>query len=93
VNLLDLNHKTGKKVFLISLYLWYDIKKNSYTLPCAGIRLATSLVIGADFIGRCKSNYRTITVMTALIQIQFLLNGKFKNFYQCLTHLLIISVV
>jgi hypothetical protein len=29
VNLLDLNHKTGKKVFLISLYLWHDIKKCS----------------------------------------------------------------
>jgi hypothetical protein len=36
-----------------------------YTSPWAGFELTTSVVIGSDFIGSCKSNYHTITTTTA----------------------------
>ena len=32
----------------------------------AGFKLTISVVIGTDFIGSCKSNYHTFTVMTDL---------------------------
>ena len=36
-----------------------------YTSPWAGFELRTSVVIGTDCIGSCKSNYHTITATTA----------------------------
>jgi hypothetical protein len=36
-----------------------------YTSHWAGFELTTSVVIGIDCIGNCKSNYHTITAMTA----------------------------
>ena len=35
-----------------------------YTLPRSRFKLTTSVVIGTDCIGSCKSNYHTITAMT-----------------------------
>jgi hypothetical protein len=36
-----------------------------YTSPGSGFELTTSVVIGTDFIGSCKSDYHTITATTA----------------------------
>jgi hypothetical protein len=36
-----------------------------YTSPWSRFELTTSVVIGTDCIGNCKSNYHTITAMTA----------------------------
>ena len=36
-----------------------------YTSPWSGFELTTSVVIGTDCIGSCKSNYHTITPTTA----------------------------
>ena len=36
-----------------------------YTSPGSGLELTTSVVIGTDFIGSCKSDYHTITATTA----------------------------
>jgi hypothetical protein len=36
-----------------------------YTSPWAGVEPTTSVVIGNDCIGSCKSNYHTITATTA----------------------------
>ena len=36
-----------------------------YTFPWAGFELTTSVVIGTDCIGSCKSNYDMITATTA----------------------------
>ena len=38
-----------------------------YTLPWSRFELTTSVVIGTDCIGSCKSNYHTITATTAPI--------------------------
>jgi len=35
-----------------------------YTSPCSRYELTTSVVIGTDCIGSCKSNYHTITATT-----------------------------
>jgi hypothetical protein len=40
-----------------------------YTLPWSTFELTTSVVIGTDCIGSCKSNYYTITTTTAPYQI------------------------
>ena len=40
-----------------------------YTSPLAGVEPTTSVVIGTDCIGSCKSNYHTITATTALISL------------------------
>jgi hypothetical protein len=37
----------------------------NYTSPWVGFKLTTLVVIGTDCIGNCKSNYHTITTMTA----------------------------
>ena len=39
-----------------------------YTSPLEGFELTTSVVIGTDCIGSCKSNYHTITATTALLE-------------------------
>jgi len=36
-----------------------------YTSPWAGVETTTSVVIGSDCIGSCKSNYNMITITTA----------------------------
>jgi hypothetical protein len=36
-----------------------------YTSPWSRFELTTSVVIGTDCIGSCKSNYHTITAMMA----------------------------
>ena len=40
-----------------------------YTLPWSRFKLTTSVVIGSDCIGSCKSNYHTIMAMTALLTL------------------------
>ena len=40
-----------------------------YTLPWSRFELTTSVVIGTDCIGSCKSNYHTITATTAPILV------------------------
>jgi hypothetical protein len=40
-----------------------------YTSPWSRFELTTSVVIGTDCIGRCKSNYHTITATTAPLYI------------------------
>ena len=35
-----------------------------YISPCSRFELTTSVVIGTDYIGSCKSNYNTITATT-----------------------------
>jgi hypothetical protein len=40
-------------------------QKMLYTSPWSGFELATSVVMGTDYIGSCKSNYHTITAMMA----------------------------
>jgi hypothetical protein len=42
-----------------------------YTSPWSRFELTTSVVIGTDCIGSCKSNYHTITATTALHLIQY----------------------
>jgi hypothetical protein len=46
------------KLYLIMLYI----------SPLEGFGLTTSVVIGTDCIGSCKSNYHTIPAMTALLE-------------------------
>ena len=36
-----------------------------YASPWSRFKLTTSVAIGTDYIGSCKSNYHTITAMTA----------------------------
>jgi hypothetical protein len=36
-----------------------------YTLPSTRVKLTTTVVIGTDSLGICKSNHHTITAMTA----------------------------
>ena len=38
-------------------------------LDCEGFELATLVVIGTDCTGSCKSNYHTITTMTASLSV------------------------
>jgi hypothetical protein len=40
-----------------------------YTSPWAGIESTTSVVIGTDCTGSCKSNYHTITATTAPVKV------------------------
>ena len=42
--------------------------KMMYTSPCLRFELTTSVVIGTDCIGCCKSNYHMITTKTAPLQ-------------------------
>ena len=45
---------------------WQTLSHNVvYTLPWSRFELTTSVVIGTDCIGSCKSNYHTITTTTA----------------------------
>jgi hypothetical protein len=50
----DLSHVTDKLYHLML-----------YTLPWSRFELTTSVMKGTDCIGSCKSNYHTITAMTA----------------------------
>ena len=40
-----------------------------YASPWSGFELTTSAVIGTDCIGSCKSNYHTVTAITAPVDI------------------------
>ena len=53
----DLSQVTDK-LYLIMLY----------TSPLEGFELTTFVIIGTDCIGSCKSNYHTITTMTAPVR-------------------------
>ena len=55
---------------------WQTLSHNVVHLPWSRFKLTTSVVIGTDCIGSCKSNYHTITTMTAphLLIIQFILD-------------------
>jgi hypothetical protein len=48
-----------------------------YTSPWAGVKPTKSVVIGTDCIGRCKSNYSTITATTALFTLYMYLSAEF----------------
>ena len=48
-----------------------------YTSPWAGVKPTTSVLIGTDCIGRCKSNYCTITAKTALFTLYMYLSAEF----------------
>jgi hypothetical protein len=53
---------------MFQLYLsvqFYWLRNVKYTSPWTGFELTTLVVIGTDYIGRCKSNCHTITTMTA----------------------------
>jgi hypothetical protein len=41
-----------------------------YTSPWAGFELTTSVVLGTNCIGSCKSHYHTITVATSPVEIE-----------------------
>ena len=49
------------------MYLWQVTDKLLYQVHLAmnGFKLTTLVVIGTDFTSSCKSNYHTITTMTA----------------------------
>ena len=42
-----------------------------YTLPWSRFKLTTSVVIGTDYIGSCKSNHHPITAMMALLLYKY----------------------
>jgi hypothetical protein len=48
-----------------------------YTSPSSRFKLTTSVVIGSDCIGSCKSNHHTITARTTLNCV--VLDLKYKN--------------
>jgi len=56
-----------------------------YTSPCAGVAPTTSVVIDTDCIGSCKSNYHTMTAMTApKVNMYFSnLNDSLETLYIC----------
>ena len=56
-----------------------------YTLPWAGVKPTTSVVIGINCIGSCKSNYHTITATTA----PYIICGEHYKYYlwQLICHL------
>ena len=51
-----------------------------YTLPWAGFKHTTSLVIGTDCIGSCKSNYHMISATTTIKKKS--LNSDGQQFHQ-----------
>jgi len=53
-----------------------------YTSPWAGFELTTSVVIGTDCIGSCKSNYHTITFTTPPKYKWELTKVKYHVFFQ-----------
>ena len=53
-----------------------------YTLPQLRFELTTSVVIGTDYIGSCKSNYFTITAMLQISRLSNLIKVR------CLLYLL-----
>ena len=71
-----------------------------YTSPWAGVKPTTSVVIATDCIGRCKSNYSTITATTALFTLCMYLSAEFytllpvlctyKSTYHISRHMLIL---
>jgi hypothetical protein len=65
---IDLSQVTGK-LYHIMLY----------TSPWSRFELTTSVVIGTDYIGSCKSNYHTITART----IQYIWKKRTKDVCHC----------
>jgi len=47
-------------LIMVVYFIVYHIE---YTSPYAGFKLTTSVVIGTDCIGRCNTNYHTITTI------------------------------
>ena len=60
--------------------------KMLYTLPWSRFEITTSVVIGSDCIGSCKSNYHTFMAMTAPLIYNYLVSCASKN---CLTLMII----
>jgi hypothetical protein len=58
-----------------------------YTSPWSRFELTTSVVIGIDCIGSCKSNYHMITAMTVLMNVA--LNTIKQTKYVCLKYMYI----
>ena len=48
---------------------WQTLHIMLYTSPWSRFELTTSVMIGSDYIGSCKSSYHTITVTTAPIML------------------------
>jgi len=64
-----------------------------YTSPWSRFELTTSVVIGTDCIGSCKSNYHTITATTApYINMQQFSVRKFKNTKTSVKQVIILKV-
>ena len=59
------NRKTSEKTTELSQVTDKRYHILLYTLPWSRYELATSVVIGTDCKGSCKSNYQTITATTA----------------------------
>ena len=77
------NWSTRKKpqTSRMSLTNFITISRLEYTSPWVGFKLTTLVVIGTDFIGSCKSNYRTITTTLSpkiLKLISILVYDKYK---------------
>jgi hypothetical protein len=64
-----------------------------YTSPWSRFELTTSVVIGTDCIGSCKSNYHTITATTApYINMKYSLKGIYIYTCSVCTHVLWLHV-
>ena len=74
-------HKSRDKLYHIMLY----------TSPWAGVESTTTVVIGTDCIGSCKSNYRKITTTTAPANYEY--NPNLFAFLLCLLVCYLITVV
>jgi hypothetical protein len=54
---------TTIQIYKSANFITYCCTCIEYTLPWAGFKLITLVIIGTDCTGSCKSNYHTITTM------------------------------
>ena len=79
-NFLKERGETTLQLFVVCLFVWLCLTPLStlyhimlYTSPWSRFELTTSVVIGTDCIGNCKSNYHTVTETTAHIVLKNML--------------------
>jgi len=65
---------------------WQTLSHNVVHLALSRFELATSVVIGTDYIGSCKSNDHSITATTAPMDKEYRLKGT-KNALQNTTRI------
>jgi hypothetical protein len=53
---------------------WQTLSRNVLHLAWAGFELTTSVVLGTDCLGSCKSNYHMITATTSMFPMAFRLH-------------------